>query len=534
MALNNHKKTELTLLLSLVASVSLTAQVTPDVPRLVVNIQVDQLRTDYLEAFAPLYGEDGLKRLMQHGRYYLDCQLPFHSPDRASAAACLSTGASPFDNGIPSMQWLSRQTLQPVYCVDDADYAGADTDEKTAPTHLLTTALSDELEMATGHLSSVISVAPERDVAVLLAGHVADGVFWINNQTGNWCGTTFYGEYPRWPALYNQKSPLAKRIGSMTWTPAYEGGLQDFHYFHSSDAKAHDFSHKFAGDRRYRELKTSALINEEVALFVDQCLERSSLGSDHVPDLLNIGLYAGNYMDGTTVQYPSEMQDTYVRLDRALAHIFSSVEQIVGKDGALFVVSSTGYSNQDKGSIDPKKYHIPTGTFDMHRANMLLGMYLSAVYGQAKYVMATHGQQIYLDHKLIEQRQLQLADVLTRAEDFISQMDGVRNVYTSQRLAAGSWNKSLERIRGSWNAKCSGDIIIEVNPGWTIAGETGDNIINHGEAYINYPLIFMGKGIQAERVSTPVSTAAVAPTLSKHLRIRAPNGSSEPPLVLKP
>ena len=33
-------------------------------PRLVVSITIDQLRTDYMEAFAPLYGNDGFKRLM--------------------------------------------------------------------------------------------------------------------------------------------------------------------------------------------------------------------------------------------------------------------------------------------------------------------------------------------------------------------------------------------------------------------------------------------------------------------------------------
>ena len=40
-------------------------------PRLVVNILVVyQLRSDYLEAFSPLYGEDGLNRLMRQGRVY--------------------------------------------------------------------------------------------------------------------------------------------------------------------------------------------------------------------------------------------------------------------------------------------------------------------------------------------------------------------------------------------------------------------------------------------------------------------------------
>ena len=33
-----------------------------DTPRLVVNILVDQLRTDYMEAFSSLYGEGGFRR----------------------------------------------------------------------------------------------------------------------------------------------------------------------------------------------------------------------------------------------------------------------------------------------------------------------------------------------------------------------------------------------------------------------------------------------------------------------------------------
>ena len=34
-------------------------------PRLVVNITIDQLRADYLEAFSPLYGTEGFKKLLQ-------------------------------------------------------------------------------------------------------------------------------------------------------------------------------------------------------------------------------------------------------------------------------------------------------------------------------------------------------------------------------------------------------------------------------------------------------------------------------------
>ena len=56
-------------------------------PRLVVSITIDQLRTDYMEAFAPLYGNDGFRRLLQQGLVFPNASYPFSPIDRAAAAA---------------------------------------------------------------------------------------------------------------------------------------------------------------------------------------------------------------------------------------------------------------------------------------------------------------------------------------------------------------------------------------------------------------------------------------------------------------
>lgn len=53
----------LTSLLTVIALTGLQAQNIPAVPRLVVGLTIDQLRTDYIEAFSALYGERGSKRL---------------------------------------------------------------------------------------------------------------------------------------------------------------------------------------------------------------------------------------------------------------------------------------------------------------------------------------------------------------------------------------------------------------------------------------------------------------------------------------
>ena len=52
-------------------------------PRLVVSITIDQLRTDYLEAFSPLYSNEGFKRLLDQGLVFSNASYPFSPIDRA-------------------------------------------------------------------------------------------------------------------------------------------------------------------------------------------------------------------------------------------------------------------------------------------------------------------------------------------------------------------------------------------------------------------------------------------------------------------
>ena len=92
-----------------------SARAASDAPRLVVSITIDQLRSDYMQAFKSLYGERGFKRLMKEGYVCLNAEYPFVSPDRASAVACLFTGASPYENGIVANMWMDRKFFVPYF-----------------------------------------------------------------------------------------------------------------------------------------------------------------------------------------------------------------------------------------------------------------------------------------------------------------------------------------------------------------------------------------------------------------------------------
>ena len=107
------------IILSLLASEAEAQSAVADAPRLVVNISIDQLRSDYLETYMPLFGKDGFRRLIANGALYTSAEVPFVPVDRASATAALITGSSPFYNGITSETWISRKSLQPVSCTTE-------------------------------------------------------------------------------------------------------------------------------------------------------------------------------------------------------------------------------------------------------------------------------------------------------------------------------------------------------------------------------------------------------------------------------
>ena len=88
----------------------------------------------------------------------------------------------------------------------------------------------------------------------------------------------------------------------------------------------------------------------------------------------------------------------------------------------------------------------------------------------------------------------------------------------------------MTKIRNGFHPSHSGDILIEVAPGWQLQNEeTSENRMSQTPA-LAFPIVFYGAGIQPERILTPVTTDRIAPTISRAIRIRAPNACTAEPL----
>ncbi|WP_321426027.1 alkaline phosphatase family protein [uncultured Bacteroides sp.] len=519
----------LTSIITVLTFTGLQAQPQPTTPKLVVGLTVDQLRTDYIEAFSALYGEKGFKRLWKDGRVYRNAEFNFANPDKASSLASIYTGTVPTVNGITGESWLDISTLRVKSCVDDRNFMGNYTQETTSASQLMVSTVADELKVATQGKGLVYAIAPYREAAVFGAGHAGNGAFWLNDETGKWCGTTYYSDFPWFVSQYNDRKAIDFRINGMVWTPSRP--VTDYKYL-TSQWTQESFSYNFdeARKNKFRRLKTSPFINEEINYFLEDIFTNSTIGQDATPDLLALTYYAGNYDHKSTKECALEIQDTYVRLDKSIGELLDLLDKKVGLNNVLFCVNSTGYV--DAEGTEPEKYRIPGGEFYMDRCAALLNMYLMAVYGEGKYVETHNDLQLYLNHKLIEKKQLNLNDVLDKASDFLIQFSGVKEVYTSHRLLLGAWAPEIQKKRNAYNRDRSGDLTLDILPGWTVinADSPSESYVVRN-AYIPSPLVFLGGNVKPEIINTPVNIDCFAPTVARSMRIRAPNGCSSAPLA---
>ena len=156
-------------------------------------------------------------------------------------------------------------------------------------------------------------------------------------------------------------------------------------------------------------------------------------------------------------------------------------------------------------------------------------MFLGAIYGSDKYVEGCSRNQIYLNLQLLEQKRLNITEMLNRSQSFLLQCEGIRNVYTSERLlTTAQGNEQI--IRNGFSPETSGQLLVEIAPGWNLSNENTNENYQINSRATSFPVIIYGTGIKKETINTPVTIDRLAPTIAKSIHIRAPNACSALPL----
>jgi predicted AlkP superfamily pyrophosphatase or phosphodiesterase len=80
----------------------------PPPPDLVVVISVDQMRADYLDRFAPYFGEGGFNRLTRQGLNFTDNHYRHAVTKTGPGHAVILTGVHADQHGIVGNEWRLR------------------------------------------------------------------------------------------------------------------------------------------------------------------------------------------------------------------------------------------------------------------------------------------------------------------------------------------------------------------------------------------------------------------------------------------
>ncbi|HKK47430.1 MAG TPA: alkaline phosphatase PafA [Balneolaceae bacterium] len=505
-------------------------------PKLVVGIVIDQMRYDYLPMYWDKFENGGFKRLVNQGYSFANNHYNYVPTYTGPGHAAIYTGTTPSVNGIVGNDWYDRSAGHNVYVVSDSMVSSVGTESdagKMSPANLWSTTVTDQLKLAKPG-SKVIAVSIKDRAAVLPAGHMADGAYWYDGDSGNFISSSWYmDKLPKWVQSFNEEG-LARTLSQKTWETLlpitrYTESNPDNSPYEEAFAKEETpvFPHKlgdYANDS-YNIVKSSPYGNTLLEAFAKKTVEGEGLGADDVTDFLAISFSSTDYVGHQFGPHSIELEDTYLRLDRDLADFFDYLDKKVGKGNYMVMLTA------DHGVVDvPAELMdegLPGGYFNSNEAMAELSDYLNAAYGDGKWIESYINGQVYLNRDSIEEQDIPLENMQRDVADFLRGLDGVQSTNTATNFEYRDYNDGLQAMyKNGFHYDRSGDVYIQLKPGWLDSSHrTGTS---HGSPY-NYdthvPLLFYGWNIPHGKTSQKTVITQVAPTISAMLNIDYPSGS---------
>jgi predicted AlkP superfamily pyrophosphatase or phosphodiesterase len=517
----------------------------PEKPKLIIGIVVDQMRFDYLTRFYDKYDQNGFKRLMNEGTICRYAYLNYIFTQTGPGHATIFTGTTPSNHGIVSNEWYIPLKKQKIYCVDDSKQStvGSNSNNgKVSPQYLMTSTFGDQLRLHTLQKSKVISISLKDRAAILPGGKNPTAAYWYDDATGNMITSSYYMKsLPTWVEEFNNKK-LYDLYLSRLWSPLlpineYTESLRDSNKYELGFGKnqivfPYDLSFiskKDKNDKDYGVLKSTPFGNTLLHDFAIAAIINEQLGKDNITDFLTISFSATDYIGHRFGPRSVELEDTYLRLDKEIAHLIDFIESEIGKENVLIFLTA------DHGVADNPVYlndlNMNGGQFKQYYALSLLKTYLNATYGEAEWVLGYSDQQIFLNRNLIEDAKLSLKEVQEKVASFMIQFNGVANAVTAYSLQTQNFTDGLlKAMQNSYNPKRSGDVLIALEPGWI---EESSYFYDHNSAYsydTHVPLFWYGWKIPRLTINRKVNIIDIVPTLSTLMQIEVPMGATGVPI----
>lgn len=492
----------------------------PRAPKLVVMVVIDELSDEQLYKWQHRFEKEGVLRLLNQGTFVPRVAVNSQSLYNGASMATLYSGTTPAIHGIVSDFWFDRISQVEVSALlGPVNARVADSLIVPSCATMLSSSIADELRMFYPKHSKIASVGLSPRDLCFAAGHQTSDIYWFNANTGSFELEGSKDSSPQWLKDYNGKR-LADLYKKREWGPLYD--LNSYYeYKFRPSATARQFLYRFDNDRGYEKMSASPYGNVMVRDIAASLILNESFGKDEYPDLLTVSFTLKPFLKNSVGLVDAEVEDMFLRLDQELTGFIRLLSEQVGFENVLMVVAG----GQNPGVMPQTlvSAKTPSGVFGGRKALSLLNLYFMAQHGQGKWVQMYHDGAIYLNRQLIEDKKLSMEEMRKKAADFLMQMSGVARVYTYDQLSSVDSGQSVGVIAQSFHPKRSGDVIIELEPGW--AEELPDGTVRVRPVQSRYvPVVFFGGMVPGKVINRSIQLVDIAPTICTFLQIPFPNG----------
>lgn len=524
-----------------------TAPAPTERPKLVVFLVVDGFPQRQVTGYRDQLGPDGLARFLERGAWFPDAHYGHAFTVTAAGHATMLTGAYPHRTGIIGNDWRDPATGELEYCTADASatYIGHKTNklDGTSPKNLRAETVGDVLRRADPR-SKVIGISGKDRGAILPAGKTGTAYMYMG-ATGQFASTTHYmAQHPAWVDAFNAAKP-ADRYFKTEWKPlleegAYARSVPDSQpWFGPRGGKLPMLmgapSDDAPGPAFYSSLLRSPFADALSLEFARAAIKGEGLGQDDAPDILSVSLSGHDYVNHAFSAESRLSHDHTLQLDRLFQAFFRDLDEMVGKDNYLVVLTA------DHGFMPAPEFSAGQG----RNAGRLSGSQtlakvnagLEQKFGPGRWVPFVSASALVLDRKLIAQKQLSVDTVAEEARRLLAAEPAIAAAYTRRELETGSRSGApfFEQMRKSWNRELSGDVQYALQPYWMMTSSS--SMTTHGSPHpydTNVPMLLYGpRWIRPGRIDARVEVVDIAPTLARLLQVSVPASAEGRPLPLR-
>ncbi|MBZ4414573.1 alkaline phosphatase family protein [Myxococcus sp. XM-1-1-1] len=510
-------------------------------PRLTLLITVDALGSDVLLRNRPRL-QGGLGQLLDSGAYFPYARYGYAKCRTAPGHTTLATGANPWRHGIVDNRWWDRASGKRVYSFVDPAHpvleAASKPGQDASPVNLMAETLADRLRMATQQRGKAVSMSLKSRSAIAMAGRLGQA-WWFDEDSGKFVTGTWYAkEFPQWLQQFNARK-LPDRSFGKTWElsrPRAEYvGEDDLPHEADSYGLGRVFPHPLMGGLKapgtdfYKAFGVSPDSHEFLVEAAKAAIAGEGLGKDAVPDLLMVSFSGTDNVFHEYGPYSWEMQDTVLRLDKALGELISAAERAAGGRANLSIALVADHG----GAAAPEEWAaagLPAQRMHPKAISEGITAMVKERFGP-DVTVAMEELDVYLGGPALASGKVDGAQVRRAVVDWLKKQPIVVAAVTREELfSAPDPAGHLATLRKGYYPERSGDVLYMLAPFQVVYYDAQGS--THGSPYSydsQVPVVFAGKGVKPGTYMTELDPVDVAPTLAALMEMGMPASTEGKP-----